>query len=160
MTFVARALACSGEIHLDGAEICRHECRHGTLKRAPQGAARNAMRTLILFLAALPLQAAWVELHHGPFAVYSDAGAEPARVALNHLEQFRFAVGESVGKPEPLLAWPVTVVVRKPGKGVTPPSSASPAMVGFWRGPRVRSLRRRCSANSRKSSWRATYPAR
>ncbi len=79
------------------------------------------MRTLALLLAMLPLQAAWVELHHGPFVVYSDAGAEPARVALNHLEQFRFAVGESVGKPEPLLAWPVTVVVRKPGKGVTPP---------------------------------------
>ena len=79
------------------------------------------MRTLILVLAMLPLQAAWVELKHGPFVVYSDAGAEPARTALNHLEQFRFAVGESVGKPEPLLAWPVTVVVRKPGKGVTAP---------------------------------------
>jgi hypothetical protein len=79
------------------------------------------MRTLILLLAMLPLQAAWVELHHGPFVVYSDAGSEPARAALNHLEQFRFAVGESVGKPEPLLAWPVTVVVRKSGKGVAPP---------------------------------------
>jgi len=79
------------------------------------------MRTLILLLAMLPLQAAWVELRHGPFVVYSDAGSEPARIALNHLEQFRFAVGESVGKPEPLLAWPVTVVVRKSGKGVTPP---------------------------------------
>ncbi len=79
------------------------------------------MRTLILLLAMLPLQAAWVELKHGPFVVYSDAGAEPARVALNHLEQFRFAVGEAVGKPEPLLAWPITVVVRKPGKGATAP---------------------------------------
>jgi hypothetical protein len=81
----------------------------------------DLMRTLLLLLVMLPLQAAWVELKHGPFVVYSDAGAEPARVALNHLEQFRFAVGESVGKPEPVLAWPVTVVVRKPGKGVTPP---------------------------------------
>jgi hypothetical protein len=79
------------------------------------------MRALLLLLAILPLQAAWVELRHGPFVVYSDAGAEPARVALIHLEQFRFAVGESVGKPEPLLAWPVTVVVRKPGKGVAEP---------------------------------------
>ena len=79
------------------------------------------MRTLALLLAMLPLHAAWVELHHGPYVVYSDAGAEPARVALNHLEQFRFAVGESVGKPDPLLVWPITVVVRKPGKGVTEP---------------------------------------
>jgi tetratricopeptide (TPR) repeat protein len=76
---------------------------------------------MLLLLAMLPLQAAWVELRHGPFVVYSDAGAEPARTALIHLEQFRFAVGESVGKPEPLLAWPVTVVVRKPGKGVAEP---------------------------------------
>jgi hypothetical protein len=77
--------------------------------------------TLVVFLAVLPLQAAWVELRHGPFVVYSDAGAENARAALNHLEQLRFAVGESVGKPEPQLAWPVTVVVRKAGKGVPPP---------------------------------------
>jgi hypothetical protein len=76
---------------------------------------------LLALSSALPLPAAWIELHHGPFVVYSDAGAEQARAALNHLEQFRFAVGESVSKPEPVLPWPVTVVVRKPGKGVTPP---------------------------------------
>jgi tetratricopeptide (TPR) repeat protein len=85
------------------------------------------VRTLLLLLAMSPLQAAWVELRHGPFVVYSDAGAEPARAALVHLEQFRFAVGESVGKPEPLLIWPVTVVVRKPGKDV------APAFMGFSR---------------------------
>ena len=74
---------------------------------------------LLILLAALDAQAAWLELRHGPFVVYTDAGAEPARLALNHLEQFRYAVGEAAGKPEPALPWPVTVVVRKPGKGDT-----------------------------------------
>ena len=46
---------------------------------------------LLIALAALPAQAAWLELRHGPFVVYTDAGAEPARLALNHLEQFRYA---------------------------------------------------------------------
>ena len=82
---------------------------------------------LLIALAALPAQAAWLELRHGPFVVYTDAGAEPARLALNHLEQFRYAVGEAAGKPEPALPWPVTVVVRKAGKGVPAP------FVGFSR---------------------------
>ena len=82
---------------------------------------------LLILLAALHAQAAWLELRHGPFVVYTDAGAEPARLALNHLEQFRYAVGEAAGKPEPALAWPVTVVVRKPGKGVPAP------FIGFSR---------------------------
>jgi len=74
-----------------------------------------------LALAVLPLNAEWLELRHGPFVVYTDAGAEAGRTALNHMEQFRFAVGEAVGKPEPALAWPVTVVVRKAGKNAAPP---------------------------------------
>ncbi|MGD0580913.1 MAG: hypothetical protein ABSC08_18555, partial [Bryobacteraceae bacterium] len=84
----------------------------------------NQMRIaapLLILLTALQTQAAWLELRHGPFLVYTDAGAEPARLALNHLEQFRYAVGEAAGKPEPALPWPVTVVVRKPAKGLPAP---------------------------------------
>src|SRR3974390_1185980 len=82
---------------------------------------------LLLLSAAFQTQAAWLELRHGPFVVYTDAGSESARLALNHLEQFRYAVGEAAGKPEPALPWPVTVVVRKPAKGVPAP------FVGFSR---------------------------
>ena len=80
------------------------------------------MRKLLLVIfVALRAQAAWVELHHGPFTVYSSAGAEPARLALNHLEQFRYAVGEAAGKAEPTFPWPITVVVQKPGKDAPAP---------------------------------------
>ena len=82
---------------------------------------------VLMLVAALQTQAAWLELRHGPFVVYTDAGAEPARLALNHLEQFRYAVGEAAGKSEPTLSWTVTVVVRKPAKGVPEP------FVGFSR---------------------------
>ena len=82
---------------------------------------------VLMVVAALQMQAAWIEMRHGPFVVYTDAGAEPARVALNDLEQFRYAVGEAAGKPEPTLPWSVTVVVRKAGKGAPEP------FIGFSR---------------------------
>ena len=82
---------------------------------------------VLMLVAALQTQAAWIEMRHGPFVVYTDAGAEPARVALNDLEQFRYAVGEAAGKPEPALPWSVTVVVRKAGKGAAEP------FIGFSR---------------------------
>jgi tetratricopeptide (TPR) repeat protein len=82
---------------------------------------------LLILFAVLEAQAAWLELRHGPFVVYTDAGPEPARLALNHLEQFRYAVGEAAGHPEPVLPWPVTVVVRKAGKGAPAP------FIGFSR---------------------------
>jgi tetratricopeptide (TPR) repeat protein len=80
----------------------------------------------------LSARAAWIELRHGPFVVYSDAGAEAARVSLNELEQLRYAVGEAAGKPEATLAWPVEAVVRK--RGVEGKESAAGAPVfGFSR---------------------------
>lgn len=68
----------------------------------------------LLLLSALTLSAAgWQEIRSGPFLVFSDAGADPARDALNHLEQFRYALGQAFGRTELATAWPITVVVRK-----------------------------------------------
>jgi tetratricopeptide (TPR) repeat protein len=69
----------------------------------------------ILFLLALPLlsQAAWVEIRSGPFVAYSDAGDDAARLALNHLEQFRDALGKSIGRPDLKTGWPVVVIVSR-----------------------------------------------
>lgn len=78
---------------------------------------------LILLLAALAAGAAgadWIETKSGPFVVYSDAGADRARDALYHLEQFRFLFGESLGRKELGTVWPVTVVVRRMEKGEEP----------------------------------------
>jgi len=74
------------------------------------------MRLVLTALLCLTLQAAWVETKSGPFIVYSDAGDDQTRAALYHLEQFRFIFGEALGKRDLKCVWPITIVVRKPGK--------------------------------------------
>ena len=74
------------------------------------------MRLVLTAILCLTLQAAWVETKSGPFIVYSDAGDEQTRAALYHLEQFRFIFGEALGKRDLKCVWPITIVVRKPGK--------------------------------------------
>lgn len=66
-------------------------------------------------LVALPLGAAWQETKSGPFVVVSDASEKDARAALYLLEQFRFTFGEALGRTDLKTAWPITVIVAKPG---------------------------------------------
>lgn len=75
------------------------------------------MRRLLLLacLAALA-RADWQEIRAGQTTVLSEEGKNEARLAANHLDQFRWTVGEFLGRPEPKLHWPLTVVVAKPGK--------------------------------------------
>lgn len=72
------------------------------------------MRFLLL-LALLPALALadhrWVELRYGPFTVATTAGDKAAKEALNHLEQYRNAIGLAIGVKDPQPAWPVTVVL-------------------------------------------------
>jgi tetratricopeptide (TPR) repeat protein len=69
----------------------------------------------VVALLALPItaSAAWVEMRSGPFVAYSDAGDDAARLALNHLEQYRDALGKAIGRPDLKTGWPVVVVVTK-----------------------------------------------
>ena len=74
-------------------------------------------------LVALLLAASWVEVRPptGPFVALSDDGDKPARVAINHLEQFRFVLGQAVGQPELKSFWPIVIVVSKPARNAPPP---------------------------------------
>jgi hypothetical protein len=55
----------------------------------------------------------WTEYHYGPFTVVSSAGDKQAKEAMNRLEQFRWAFGQAIGKPDLASRWPITVVVSK-----------------------------------------------
>ncbi len=77
------------------------------------------MRLVLTALYCLSLPAAWLETKAGPFIVYSEAGDDQTRAALYHLEQFRFIFGEALGKRDLKCVWPITIVVRKPGKSAT-----------------------------------------
>lgn len=90
-------------------------------------------RLLALVLCASSAYAAdWQEIRSGPYLVFTDAGADEARDAVNHLEQFRHALGQAFGRTELTLAWPVTVVVQKQA---------------------------RASLNFGRDGWYATWPA-
>jgi hypothetical protein len=93
----------------------------------------RAAAALVALAQGLP--AAWIESKSGPFFLFSDSGDGAARAALNHLEQFRWMFGESLGIKDPRIAWPVTVVVVKPAKTIFAPAGvpAPEPLLGFSR---------------------------
>ena len=78
------------------------------------------MRRLLL-LGLLPgLLAAedhWVKFASGPFEAITDAGPRAGRDALVRFEEFRHAVGETVGTPDPATPEPVRILIFKNAKG-------------------------------------------
>ena len=58
----------------------------------------------------------WVDAKSGPFQVLSDAGDRAVRDKLAYLEQFREALGVTIGKNDLHLAWPLRVLVFKNAK--------------------------------------------
>jgi tetratricopeptide (TPR) repeat protein len=78
----------------------------------------------LAFTSALS-HAAWVELRAptGPFVVLTE-NTDAGRLALNHLEQFRYALGQSIGQQELKSVWPIVIVVARPSKGIPSPSLA------------------------------------
>ena len=72
-------------------------------------------RAALLLLASGLAQGAWIELRPpgGPVIVLTDAGDKDGRIALNHVEQFRAALGGAVGQPELRSSWPIVIVVQK-----------------------------------------------
>jgi hypothetical protein len=71
------------------------------------------VRYLIPLLFPLLSFGAWSEFRSGPFEVVTEAGDKPGRLALNHLEQLRHAVGLAVGEQELHSVWPFRIVVLK-----------------------------------------------
>jgi hypothetical protein len=95
-------------------------------------ALRNAVSALVLAAAVMP--AAWKEYRSGPFVIYSEAGDEEAYAAMYHLEQFRYALGSSFGKPEPRSTLPIGIVVEKGRRGVGKPyfGYSRDGWMGLW----------------------------
>jgi len=60
---------------------------------------------------ALCFAESWAECHRGPFRVFSSAGDKAAREKLAELEQFRHALGVTIGVPDIQTIWPVHVLV-------------------------------------------------
>lgn len=87
-----------------------------------------------LILAVGPLWAGWVEVKSGPFVVYSDAGDDAARAALNDLEQFRWVLAQSMHKPELKSRWPITAVVSKLARNqvAQPLAFGRSGYIGAW----------------------------
>jgi len=85
-----------------------------------------------LFLIALCCSLAagaeerWIDVKSGPFQVFSEAGDKPARETLNELEQFRQALGETLGQSDLKLLWPMRVLVYKK----QPPAPAGSIALG------------------------------
>jgi hypothetical protein len=60
----------------------------------------------------------WLSFQAGPIEVATNAGEQAGRDTLNHLEQLRYALGTTLGKPDLTSIWPIRIIVLKPGKNV------------------------------------------
>ena len=72
------------------------------------------MRSLFIFLCLpwiLSADEKWLELRSGQFEVLTTAGDKAARTQMTQLEQFRHALGTSLGKPDLKLLWPLRILL-------------------------------------------------
>jgi len=72
------------------------------------------VRRFLIILLALPLTmsaADWTYFESGPFQVYSAAGNQAGRQALNELEQLRNALRQTLGGEDLDTVWPVRLLV-------------------------------------------------
>jgi hypothetical protein len=89
---------------------------------------------LLACACAAAMPGAWKEYRSGPFVVYSEAGDQEVYAALYHLEQFRYVLGSSFGKPEPRSTWPVTIVVERGRRAPAAPhfGFSRDGWMGLW----------------------------
>ncbi len=91
------------------------------------------LRILLLFAMLAPSLAAderWVYLSSDGFQVFSDAGARAGRTALVRLEQFRYALGKTIGKTDLKIDPPAQVYVFKTAKEAAQYNAAEPIQKG------------------------------
>ncbi len=84
----------------------------------PQGA-----KLLALFALSIPCFAAdaqWVKARLGSFETISDNGRKSAIQGLSQFEQFRFALGTAMGKPDLVLDPPLRIIVFKTAQEMPP----------------------------------------
>lgn len=68
---------------------------------------------LLLLPAALLAESKWIQGRSGPVEIYSDAPNKTALDKLNYFEQFRFALGTLVGKPDLNCEPPIRLLAMK-----------------------------------------------
>jgi hypothetical protein len=73
----------------------------------------RSLLCLLLFHAALLADSKWIQSRSGPVEVYSDAPNKIALDKLGYFEQFRFALGTLVGKPDLNAEPPIRLLVMK-----------------------------------------------
>lgn len=67
----------------------------------------------LAFCAIASAEPRWVKARLGPFEAISDAGPRSATQALSQFEQFSFALGTAMGKPDLALDPPLLIIVFK-----------------------------------------------
>src|SRR5262245_15845176 len=77
---------------------------------------RNALLIFGVFVSLSAAEDRWVTLRSDSFELFTDAGARTGRAELVRLEQFRFALGKIVGKPDMALHPPGQVFLFKTSK--------------------------------------------
>src|SRR5947209_2398941 len=83
---------------------------------------------LLVLPAACLAQNTWLKGHSGPFEIFSDAGPRSAATTLAAFEQFRYAVGQAVGKPDLLVDPGIRILLFKTAKEMEA-AGASTALV-------------------------------
>ena len=75
------------------------------------------MRSLLLLaLAPAAASASWVEFRSGPFEVFSDAGGRVGRETMVRFEEFRHALGRTIGIDDISTPEPIRIVVFNSAK--------------------------------------------
>lgn len=83
----------------------------------------RSLLCLLLLPTALLAESKWIQGRSGPVEFYSDAGNKAALDKLGYFEQFRFALGTLVGKPDLNAEPPIRLLVMK---NATLPSALMP----------------------------------
>jgi len=89
-------------------------------------------RALLIFAVFAFLSAAddhWIWLHSDGFEMFTNAGAKAGRAELVHLEQFRHALGQILGK-ELTITPPAQVMLFKSAKEAAPYAVGGPIQMG------------------------------
>ncbi|HTM47104.1 MAG TPA: hypothetical protein VL285_00380, partial [Bryobacteraceae bacterium] len=92
------------------------------------------MSRAVLILAFLSTLASaeerWIWLHSDGFELFTDAGARAGRAELVRLEQFRYALGTILGKPDLAFKPPAQVLLFKSSKDAGRYAADGPIQVG------------------------------
>jgi tetratricopeptide (TPR) repeat protein len=86
---------------------------------------RRALLISGILISSIQAQDRWVYLHSDGFDLFTNAGARAGRVELVRLEQFRFALGKILGKPDLTITPPAQVFLFK-----TPYNAGDPIQIG------------------------------